>query len=57
MVNMVQFRSIRVWYIRGWIPNPTVLCSKPLGSFKVDTAFHPSKFDKMSTRDFWEVSG
>ena len=25
-------------------------CSKPLGDFKVDSAFHPSEVDKMSTR-------
>ena len=30
--------------------------SKPLGSSKVDSAFHPSAVDKMSTRDFWEPS-
>ena len=31
-----------------WIPNPGVLCSKP---------FHPSEVNKMSTRNFWELSG
>ena len=40
-----------------WIPNPGVPCSKPLGVSKVDSAVHPSKVDKMSTRDFWELSG
>ena len=24
---------------------------------KVDSAFHPSEVDKMSTRNFWELSG
>ena len=24
---------------------------------KVDSTFHPSEFDKMSTRNFWELSG
>ena len=24
---------------------------------KVDSAFHPSKVDKMSTRNFWELCG
>ena len=37
--------------------DPGVLCSKPLGSFKVDSAFHPSKVNKMSTRNFWELNG
>ena len=41
-----------------WISNPGVPCSKPLGGgSKVDLAFHPSKVDKMSTRNFWELSG
>ena len=30
---------------------------KPLGGSKVDSAFHPSKFNTMSTRNFWELSG
>ena len=34
-----------------------VLMSKLLGGSKVDSAFHPSKVDKMSTRNFWELSG
>ena len=37
--------------------NPEVPCSKPLGGSKVDSAFHPSEFDKISTRNFWELSG
>ena len=32
-------------------------CSKPLGGSKVDSAFHPAKVDKMSTENFWELSG
>ena len=32
-------------------------CSKPLGGSKVDSAFHPSNVDKMTTRNFWELSG
>ena len=31
--------------------------SKPLGGSKVDSAFHPSEVDKMSTRNIWELSG
>ena len=29
--------------------------SKPLCGSKVDTAFHPSEVDQMSTRNFWEL--
>ena len=43
--------------ISRWIPNPGVPCSKPLGGSKVDSAFHPPEVDKMSTRNFWELSG
>ena len=32
-------------------------CLKPLGGSKVDSAFHPSEVDKMSTMNFWELSG
>ena len=34
-----------------------VLCSKPLGCSKVNSAFHPSEVDKISTKNFWELSG
>ena len=37
--------------------NPGVPCSNPLGGSKVDSAFHPSEVDNMSTRSFWELSG
>ena len=40
-----------------WISNPEVPCSKPLGGSKVDSAVHPSEVDKMSTKDFWKLSG
>ena len=46
----------RQW-LRRWIPNPGVPCSKPLGGSKVDSAFHPSRVDKTSTRNFWELNG
>ena len=42
--------------LRHWIPNPGVLCSKPLGGSKVDSAFHHSEVGKMSTRNIWELS-
>ena len=41
----------------GLFPNPGVPCSKPLAGSKVDSAFHPSEVDKMSTRNFWELGG
>ena len=48
--------SGRMW-LGCWIPNPGVLCLKPLGGSKVDSAFHPSKVDQMRTRNFWELNG
>ena len=39
------------------IPNPGVSSSNPLAGFKVDSAFHPSEVDQMSTTNFWELSG
>ena len=42
---------------RCLIPNPEVLCSKPLGDTKVDSASHSSEVDQMSTRNFWELCG
>ena len=50
--------SFVLWSLtRRWISNPGVPCSKPLGGSKVDSAFHPSEVDKMSTRNYWELSG
>ena len=43
--------------LRRWIPNPGVLFSRPLGCSKVDSAFHLSEIDKMSTRNFLELNG
>ena len=37
--------------------NPGVPFSKPLGGSKVDSAFHPSAVNKVSTRNFWGLSG
>ena len=55
--RLAFFRKPKKNLLGRWIPNPGVLCSKPLGGSKVDSAFHPSKVDKMSTRNFWELSG
>ena len=51
----VQIDKMAKW-LRCWIPNPGVPCSKPLGGSKLNSAFHPSEVDKMSTRTFWELS-
>ena len=39
------------------LPKLGVPCSKPLGGLKVDSSFHPSGVDKMSTRNFWWLCG
>ena len=52
MHNLLEYK-----WLRRWVPNPGVLCSKPLGGSKVNLAFHPSEVDQMSTRNFWELSG
>ena len=52
-----RFYGAMAWWLRRWIPNPGVPCSDQLGGSKVGSAFHPSKVDKMSTRNFWECSG
>ena len=44
-----------IW-LRCWIPNPEVPCSKTLGGSKVGSAFHLFEVNKMSTRNFWELS-
>ena len=36
----IIYGAIAQW-LRRWIPNPGVPCSKPLGGSKVDSAFHP----------------
>ena len=41
----------------GWIPNWGVPGSKPQGSSKVNSAFHPYEVDQLSTRNFWGLNG
>ena len=53
----VGFDRAMAYWLRCWVPNPEVLYSKPLGGSEVDSVFHPSEVDKMSNRDFWELSG
>ena len=54
--TFLKFRIVAVM-ASHWIPNPEVLGSKPLGSSKVDSAFHPSRVPEMSTRNSWRLSG
>ena len=56
MLLKILYGAMAKW-LRRWIPNPGVACSKPLGGSKVDSAIHPSEVDKMNTRNFWELSG
>ena len=52
--SMEYFGKLRVGC---WISDPRIPCSKPLGSSKVDSAFHFSEVDIIGTRIFWELSG
>ena len=45
------------YWLRRWIHNLGVPCLKPQGGSKVDSVFHPCEVDKISTRNFWELSG
>ena len=62
-VSMAKFISwsnglvVKALYSQSRGPVSRGPCSKPLGGSKVDSAFHPSEVDKMSTRNFWELSG
>ena len=49
------YGEMALWLMH-WIPSQGVPCSKPLGGFKVDSVFHLSEVDKISTRNFWELS-
>ena len=49
------YGEMTLWLMH-WIPNQGIPCSKPLGGSKVDSAFHLSEVDKISTRNFWELS-
>ena len=49
--------SLSLYFFNSIILNPEASCSKPLDGSKVDSAFHPSEVDKMSTRNLWEPRG
>ena len=46
-------------FFSNWSNRLFLVCSiiVTLGGSKVDSAFHASEVDKMSTRFFWELSG
>ena len=43
--------QLSLQFLRCWIPNPGVPCSKPLGGSKVHWAVHLSVVNQMSTRN------
>ena len=55
-ISYVIHGAMTQW-LKCQISNPGVPCSRPLSGSKVDSAFHPFEVDKMSTRNFWELSG
>ena len=44
-----------IW-LEYWIPSPGAPGLKPMGGFKVNTAFHPSEVGQMSTGISWGLS-
>ena len=55
-ISYALIRTLRKW-LRCWIPNTRVSCSKPLGVSKIDSVFDPSAVDQVSARNFLELSG
>ena len=53
--NRYQLVSMSMQF-RRWIPNPGIPGSKPLGSSKVNSAFHPFDVDQLSNRNSWELN-
>ena len=49
-------KMLKARVVEAPIPCPGVLCSKPLGSSKDDSTFHPFEVSQMSTRNFRELS-
>ena len=46
---------VLIWStLEGWKAESTL---EPPSGIKVDSAFHPSEVNQMSTRNFWELSG
>ena len=58
-MNQMKFSSTKFWIRKkiNLIVYGLLFGSKPLGGSKVDSVFHPSEVNKMSTRNFWELSG
>ena len=46
-----SFNKQRNYFGKNKVNNTSLAC------FKFDSAVHPSEVDKMSTKDFWKLSG
>ena len=57
VIKMRKSRKFLSFTLRHWIPDPGVPDSKPLGGYKVRSAYHTSEVENMSTRNFWGLSG
>ena len=56
-IDITQVYGAMALCLRYLILSPGVLSSKPLGGSKIDSTFHPSEVNKMSTSNFSEVTG
>ena len=56
-IRMIKLCSILICKPLEIIFQNCLRLGKFLSGSKVDSAFHPSEVDKMSTRNFWELSG
>ena len=56
LLQLLRLQLLWYKYLGHWITNSRVPGSKTLRSFMVETAFHPSEGDQMSTRNSWRLS-
>ena len=68
-ISLTQYCHLRLLYVSPVAKNQSIIANFSSGDIgrqnlmvsfagsKVDSAFHPSEVDKMSTRNFWELSG
>ena len=53
-----ELSEIQVGKLTIWLKSLEIeILLKCLGGSKVDSVFHPSEVDQMSSRNFWELSG
>ena len=52
MTKLLTNCGLKVLDSQSWGP-----VFKPMGGSRVNSTFHPSKVDKMSTKNSWELSG